>query len=586
MGKIKDYAQAEFLDGSEIFVAETSEGTKSIPIDLFEDFIKTEIDTKANSMTGFDVEVVSNTEEEYILRLNIGETSITTPNLKQTTIKSASIKGGHLVITMTDGSEIDAGLVMDVPEYGVCRDINSHSPELTRMANSVGLEAYAGVGDANVRNDFDNIYPWSEMRKCVLSSDGKVVAYEGEVGYAEDGAAGQVMVEIPKFYLKHYVDDINGKEYWYISAAAVDSDYRLPQAFIAKDGSEIDKIYIAAYMCSDAIDTTGKADSRAGNVYSYPITYNEAITGAAAIGRNWHCVDIAELTEVIHPLFIIEFATLNSQSVMYGCCNIDVNERNPIVYICENHCWGDSAEEINEITGNYFYSDQGGLIFVGQEISISTDEDSATGELDTGTSAVRKITAIDVLHEDWGIKVTFDGPPIKMIKNSSFSVNYGRNGITNSVKAFSGSVVGLPGIAQMKYRGIEDLYGLDYTWVQGILHKSGSFYASLDINNIGTDITDEYVQLNIPFVQTRGYISKMGIDERYPWASVPVAGDGSSSEDFCDGAYQMVSNTIIRAMAFGGNTKDLSGLFSSSLARDVLSSSSYYFMRLSFRKYE
>ena len=118
------------------------------------------------------------------------------------------------------------------------------------------------------------------------------------------------------------------------------------------------------------------------------------------------------------------------------------------------------------------------------------------------------------------------------------------------------------------------------------MHKSGSFYASLDINNIGTDITDEYVQLNIPFVQTRGYISKMGIDERYPWASVPVAGDGSSSEDFCDCAYQMVSNTIIRAMAFGGNTKDLSGLFSSSLARDVLSSSSYYFMRLSFRKYE
>lgn len=586
MGKIKDYAQAEFLDGSEVFVAETSEGTKSIPIDLFEDFIKTEIDTKANSMTGFDVEVVSNTEEEYILRLNIGETSITTPNLKQTTIKSASIKGGHLVITMTDGSEIDAGLVMDVPEYGVCRDINSHSPELTRMADSVGLEAYAGVGDANVRNDFDNIYPWSEMRKCVLSSDGKVVAYEGEVGYAEDGAAGQVMVEIPKFYLKHYVDDINGKEYWYISAAAVDSDYRLPQAFIAKDGSEIDKIYIAAYMCSDAIDTTGKADSRAGNVYSYPVPYSQALAAAAAIGKNWHNVDIAELTEVIRPLFIIEFATLNSQSIMYGCCDYGVSERSK-VYVCENHCWGDSTEEINEITGNYFYSDQGGLIFVGQEISISTDKESVTGELDMDESAVRKITAIDVLHEDWGVKVTFDGPPIKIMKNKSFSVNYGRNGITNSVKASSGSVVGLQGIAQMKYRGIEDLYGLDYIWVQGILHKSGSFYASLDINNSGTDITEEYVQLNIPFVQTRGYISEMGFDERYPWASVPVAGDGSSSENFCDGTVQVISNSTPRNMMFGGGEKEMSGLFSLDL-REVAATinSSYYSMRLSFRKYE
>lgn len=585
MGKIKDYAQAEFLDGSEIFVAETSEGTKSIPIDLFEDFIKTEIDTKANSMTGFDVEVVSNTEEEYILRLNIGETSITTPNLKQTTIKSASIKGGHLIITMTDGNEIDAGLVMDVPEYGVCRDINSHSPELTRMASSVGLEAYAGVGDAHVRNDFDNIYPWSEMRKCVLSSDGKVVAYEGEVGYAEDGAAGQVMVEIPKFYLKHYVDEINGKEYWYISAAAVDSDYRLPQAFIAKDGSEIDKIYIAAYMCSYDIETTGKADSKAGNVYLYPVTYSQGLAGTAAIGTNWHSVDIAELTEVLQPLFIIEFATLNSQSIMYGCCNPGVNQTSSI-FICENHAWGDSTEETSEITGNYFYSDQGGLIFVGQEISISTDKESVTGELDNGTTAVRKITEIETLHEDWGVKVTFDGPPIKMVKDSSFSVNYGRNGITNSVKASSGSVVGLQGIAQMKYRGIEDLYGLDYIWIHGICHKNGSYYATLNINNRSLEVTEEYVQLNLPFVQTRGYVSEMGIDERYPWVSVPTAGNGSSSEDFCDGSYQMISNSTVRAMVYGGNSENLCGLFSSNLSKDPQSSSSYFSLRVAYRPYE
>lgn len=74
------------------------------------------------------------------------------------------------------------------------------NPVGTRTGSAIGLTALVGVGDKIVLNDFDSKFPWSHIRRCNLSNDGQVVAYEGEPGYTADGTNGNVMVEIPKFY--------------------------------------------------------------------------------------------------------------------------------------------------------------------------------------------------------------------------------------------------------------------------------------------------------------------------------------------------------------------------------------------------
>ena len=78
------------------------------------------------------------------------------------------------------------------------------------------------------QNDFDQIYPWSKIRLCAVSfsEDGKrKVLYQGEEGFSRDGKAGQVMVEIPKFYTKREVK--NGYDSLWISQENVITSYSI-----------------------------------------------------------------------------------------------------------------------------------------------------------------------------------------------------------------------------------------------------------------------------------------------------------------------------------------------------------------------
>ena len=90
--------------------------------------------------TNFDVVVTKNTDTEYQLKVTVGETEITTPNLKNTSVASAEIVNRHLIFTMTDGTTLDLGVVAsDVPEYGVCYDTSTKNPTLTRVVQLPGL---------------------------------------------------------------------------------------------------------------------------------------------------------------------------------------------------------------------------------------------------------------------------------------------------------------------------------------------------------------------------------------------------------------------------------------------------------------
>ena len=64
---------------------------------------------------------------------------------------------------------------------------NNTSSEWERMDDAVGLVANATHDGTSVTNDFDNIYPWSEIKKHIYNFDTKqVVAEYGDVNYIED----------------------------------------------------------------------------------------------------------------------------------------------------------------------------------------------------------------------------------------------------------------------------------------------------------------------------------------------------------------------------------------------------------------
>lgn len=211
--------------------------------------------------------------------------------------------------------EKDSSLINKPKEYGVRWD-KSSNPTLTRLGDAVGLVANAGVDSTVVQNDFDNIYPWSERKQCNLSVDGEVLAYKGDPDFATDGTNGMVMVETPIFYQK-YVETDDYIEYWISDGPS--EGYRLNPRFIKKDGTILDKIYTGAYEASQGSSST--LASKAGVSPKVKVTLPNARTYAKNIGTGWGLTDIAYRSDILFYLFTIEFATLNSQSIMMGPVN-------------------------------------------------------------------------------------------------------------------------------------------------------------------------------------------------------------------------------------------------------------------------
>lgn len=198
-----------------------------------------------------------------------------------------------------------------VMEYGV-RFVGSN-PYGYRLSSAYGLSSQVSNGLKEVNNSFDNIYPWSEIKRCNINDEGIVVAYEGEPGFTLDGSNGNVMVEIPKFYQRYVKNELeNYIEYW-ICEEQMD-DYFLNPLFKNERDGEVDKIYIGAY---EASSDNNKLYSRGGFQPSIDKSLQDLKDECNNNGEGWSLTTLLH-RNIIEYLFVVEHATINSQSVFKG----------------------------------------------------------------------------------------------------------------------------------------------------------------------------------------------------------------------------------------------------------------------------
>lgn len=246
-------------------------------------------------------------------------------------------------------------------KYGVRQYKNSSNPDLERVGDAVGLVANAGVGSSVVKNDFDYIYPWNARKRCNLSSEGNVLAYQGEPGFALDGSNGNVMVETPIFY-QRYIETEEYREWWIADYPA--PGFRLSQRFITKSGKVLGKIYTGAYEAG--------YDSALTSISGVAPETNQgrqtARERAKNTGSGWGLTDIAYRCDILFYLFVIEFATLNSQAIMAGITTMSEKQntgladgvtassgsvssnsdgKSSFVYRGEENCWGNIWEWVD-----------------------------------------------------------------------------------------------------------------------------------------------------------------------------------------------------------------------------------------------
>ena len=462
-------------------------------------------------------------------------------------------------------------------EYGVCIDHNTKSPTLTRVGAAAGKVASYGIGAATAVNDFDNIYPYSQIKRCTLADDGTVTSYEGDVNYTEDGSIGQVMVEFPKFYYKRIYDEASNKEYNYICKEKL-TGYSVWPSFADAEGNEIcDKVYIAPFVSNEDPEDSSMHCSIAGQELTSKYGAFLLQSKAAARGENWHNIGLDEYA-MIQYLFMIEFATTNSESIFKGINN------NYILEALAN------VEEYYSASTNQFASTEIAeeestlpLTFVGQKVEITFDltagtyvpseDDIVDDDLCT---TIRRITAIEPVYTNEEIDyyvLTFDGEPIPISEDDLLSQCGQYTGFLNDITAPSG-VQGESDlrIVYFKYRGLEYPFGVNYTWVNGVVMREGALYVTTDITKYGIRDENDNKKMNIDgysalglMLGDKGYISKMGISSAAPWAMLPVECEGASDEGYCDMQDTTVNTepTNDYVFRFGSGTDLAGGLFSS-----------------------
>lgn len=172
-------------------------------------------------------------------------------------------------------------------------------PSWVRTDAAVGFSApnpyYAGMS-TTPSSPFDNIMPWSGIRRVT------------------DANAGE-LVEIPKFYYKWTRDGIKMK--LQISMSAFDGSHVSPAHADRGDGvGERDYVYVGRYHCS-----TNDYKSTSGVKPKASITRPTARTAIHNLGSNVWQWDFA-LWWTINMLYLVEFANWNSQAMIgYNCGN-------------------------------------------------------------------------------------------------------------------------------------------------------------------------------------------------------------------------------------------------------------------------
>lgn len=176
--------------------------------------------------------------------------------------------------------------------YGV-DNVGQSTPTLTRTDSAIGLTV--AVETSEIKSDFDRCYPWSDMYEVV-------------------DELGNVFIKIPKFYSR-ITKNANGTYKHQLSGYRYEGFTTL---FVDGQGNELDYVLVGKYEAGQSDD--GKAVSKSGETVLVNVTLPEMREACAANGEGYQQYDLL-IDAIIKELFLIEMATTNCQSVMYGYAN-------------------------------------------------------------------------------------------------------------------------------------------------------------------------------------------------------------------------------------------------------------------------
>ena len=397
----------------------------------------------------------------------------------------------------------------------------------TRVGAAKDFVFTPGTDTSAGQNSFDAVYPWAGMRRCccTLNADGtvKVNAYKGQPGYIEDGTNGEVLVEIPLFYVSGMLDVAPS-----ISMSMLPG-YRAPRKFLNADGSLKQKCYVRAFPGS--IGTDSKLHSIAGAVP----TGGQNITQFLNSARKWgdtYSVGTSADFEVLAYLMIVVYGTRHAQSKINGC--VSLYGANIAVAAATDNA---ASVVVAKSAG----------IEPGMVISIGTGDENET------IAKRRIVTSVETIDGDaTNVKVNFDGDPVTTTTDHKVWRIMQSTGTANSVIATCGSPVSnTDGRHSFVFYGVENpLYGNQWRFECDWKLVDGVPYWCDDPTKYSWTSNDGYIALDTMAMPDKGWATALQQDDRALSVQITKSVGGSSGTHLAD--YFWINKSGIRVALRGG----------------------------------
>lgn len=412
--------------------------------------------------------------------------------------------------------------------YGIKRritDLNGNyntSTAWTKIYDNVGLVAEAQKGsDSNVRNDYDNLYPWNSVISLNYDrTNKKVTAYYGDDDFKFDGSNGEVLTRIPKHWVKRLFP-VREDDGFY--------EYRLIADFELQDFIQVDQFDGGRYKIF--VDSENIAHSYSGKVPKYNANIKNFKQYATNTGEEFCLVDWRRF--VIETLYLVEYADNNSQAKL-GNGIQSYSKATALL----------AESSVNRIIVN---TSPAGL-WVGKTICIGT-----SAEWNSAVAANREITSIETYTNGSvsGYAIYFDGDPVNIAVGNVIWGSAQKTGECDSLGMKSGCLNN-NGYHSMIYRGFEDISAHMFEFIEGLNIKDYQTYVNYKPSSYTPDTFDgDYEKLGYANPNNEeGYIKVMGYDKRNPLIALPTVLGASSSTGYADYCYS--KNAGNRVALVGG----------------------------------
>ena len=435
-----------------------------------------------------------------------------------------------------------------------------------KLDDNKNLMALPSTASEYRQNDYDDI-PLFRTYDCNahVTDDGvrEIDAISGQDNFKDTGEH-DVFVLCMSYYEKYWVDG----GYWYYSRTDLPREgYELAVECKRPDGTDQgfalygkyvcglvgDKLYsskdlIPAHYCS------GRPDEK-----SRSISYGSIISYFKQRGNYYSGGMMCDYKYMLTTFYLM-FATMNTQSIMYGCANYSFQYQTTIAEENTNRIILTSAQANNVIIGSY--------------VSIGDNQSNSASD--------RSTWVCHNLAEDVKVlaKETYDDTRIAVIVDATFSTTkttritsfHWRSGFSDTVKGRTGCPCQttsdlLSGAYPIVLNGIEMMVGGYETGsnaVMDIVDSTGTreVYLSNDTSILTTDIStikSKYTKLDSTIKGTNksnwNYITAAAIDVSNGAFIITDAGkvNSGSNVGFADGLYIYGESSGQREFLFFGH---------------------------------